>query len=119
MNNQFYIFSMSFESGKQINYEDVSGGISISDTYKNDLLLRAPGDFVDEIQYTNLLKMLTNNTYSTGEEYANFKNFCEQILKQMEIDVVSNFIIKDNFGNVYYNILQNKIAGINIEGITE
>jgi hypothetical protein len=58
--------------------------------------------------------------YSSAEEYNRFRTYCKNILKQLNKgDKVSNVFVKDNYGNVFYNITKDQIVGIDIEGTTE
>lgn len=121
MNTHYYEITISFDSGEQLIFADSAKAITLQDAYNNDFLIRSEDRTIgDNIKYTNLIKIFTGMFYSSAEEYNRFRTYCKNILKQLNTgDKVSNVFVKDNYGNVFYNITKNQIIGIDIEGTTE
>lgn len=118
MNNVDYSLIFSFDSGKQEIFEDNNAFLSIQDNYRSEFLL-TPRVFglSDDIKYYSLLRINTNEK-ANAQDYINFKDFCNKILNYMENgDNITNFVLKDNDGNVYYNITKENLIGIDAEGV--
>lgn len=114
------ILLVSFSSGEQKFFEDSNKILQIQDNYNSDFLLAElpQGNYEDHIDYNRLIKIFTDPRDSGAENYTNFRNFCDTIVRQLSLnDTISNIVLKDEHGNVYYNLLKDEIVGLNLEGI--
>lgn len=114
------ILLVSFNSGEQKFFEDKDKILNIQDNYNSDFLLAElpQGNYEDNIDYDRLIKIFTDPRDAGAENYVKFKSFCDAIVKRLSSnDTISNIVLKDEYGNVYYNLLKDEIVGLNLEGI--
>lgn len=122
MNKQKFEIIISFDSGEQIKYEDLSQSLVIQDSFNSQNILNPDLRILPNGEhYNNVITINTSPDNITATEYNNFRFFCKKILRildKTENNKISNIVIKDNNEEIFYNILKNEIVGIDIEGTT-
>lgn len=121
MSERIFEIIFSFETGEQKIFSDVSKTLTIQDNYNYDELL-SPNQINNTIEedYFSLISISNNTITNNTNDYISFKNFGDSIVAQLQKnDKISNIIIKDSYGNVYYNLLPNDIIGINLGGLLD
>lgn len=115
-----YEVIISYTTGDQDSFIGEKGGLDIVHLYRTQYENTSE---VAGLQGFNEFNELIKIYSSLREEnawynYTSFKQFCENNVLKIDKDTVANITIKDNYGNVYYNILADQIIGLDIRGTT-
>lgn len=120
MENYIYELIVAFKSGKYLTYSDEQLSLSINENYISDININPQliGDLSDKPCFSIIV--ITNLNTPNLSTYNSFKNFGEEIIStiQENEEQMSNIIIKDTYGNVYYNLLENNIFGVEFGSTT-
>ena len=108
---------ISLTSGEQHVFTDEFGGMTFGIDYGVKITdsLR-DGERDGERDYDKVITIRSSYTENAYQSYKNFEEFALSHLTNLTKEELSNIVIKDNYGNVYYNLLQNEISELEIKG---
>lgn len=116
-----YTVITSFESGDSISFTSSTNSFFIRSNYHYNFLLNA--DRFPDFQNLNygVYTQISTGNKSSQEEYNNFKEYCETIMKKMKDneEIISNILLKDEDGFVYLNIQKKDLVGVDFESMVQ
>ena len=119
MENYIYELIVAFKSGKYLTYSDEELSLNINENYISDININPQliGDLSDKPCFSIII--ITNLNVPNLMTYNNFKTFGEEVISTLQKDeIITNITIKDTYGNVYYNLLENEIYGVEFGSTT-
>lgn len=118
MDNITYSLIITLKSGDILTYTDEKHSFYIHDDYKSEILLTPQLFGIDstEKDYFSLL-VIEDTQKACSESYLAFKNYGDKIIQNLNNqNFITNVMLKDEYGNVYYNISDKYLVGIEAGG---
>lgn len=119
MENHIYELIVTFESGEQNIFIDDKNILDINEKYASQMIINNELNLNREFEYFSVL-IINPNLESSGENYIKFKEYSEIIIEHLEKnDPIKSIVLKDSYGDVYYNIVAENLVGVNLDGANE
>ena len=114
-----YELVISYKSGAQEIYTSLENGTGIVHLYKSDYSVMELNGLQGFNDFKEMIKFYSTVQENAWMNYKTLQEFCKNNILNVDKNTISNILIKDNYGNVYYDIPMETVIGIDAQGTSE